>query len=485
MQSSRRSGKRALGHAPAAAPVYGAAMAYVAIDNPYTLDEAARRPLACEDTLDNVLARAAAEATRLAATSIQQRATLCQRAVEIMQQRRDRIAAEITCMMGKPRAQAAAEVDGMAARARHMIAIAPEALAEQRVAGRDGYDRRIQRVPLGVVLNMPAWNYPLLTCVNALIPALLAGNAVVLKHSTRSLLCGEHFADAFTAAGAAPGVVQAVCCDHARAAWMVADRRVGYVAFTGSVAGGRAIYRTVGRSRFIDVGLELGGKDAAYVAPDADIDQAAAALVDGACYNAGQSCCGVERVYVAASRFDDFVAAARKHMRALRLGDPQQDVYLGPMAQPHAPQQLKRQVDAARHAGAQVLEGGSPSQHHGKGRFFQPSLLVDVHPGMSIMREESFGPLLPVMSVPDDHAAVTHINDSHLGLTASLWTQDVARAHHLAAQLSVGTVYLNQCDTLDPALPWTGVKDSGKGCTLSPLGYMYLTRARALNFRLP
>ena len=340
------------------------------IDNPYTLAEAARRPLASEEALDAVLARAAAQTARQATSSVAQRASLCRRAVDVMLERRSQIATDITAMTGKPLAQAAGEVDGMASRAHHMIELAPQALEEQRLLGRSGFDRRIQRVPVGVVLNMPAWNYPLLTCVNALVPAVLAGNCVVLKHSSRSLLCGDHFADAFLAAGADDGVVQAVCCDHPRAAWMVRDPRVGYVAFTGSVAGGRAIYRAIGDSRFIDAGLELGGKDAAYVMHDADIDKAAAALVDGACYNAGQSCCGVERVYVASSRFDDFVAAARRALTNLSMGDPRQDVYLGPMAQPNAPAQLKAQVDEAVRAGARVLEGGAPTQHEGRGRFF-------------------------------------------------------------------------------------------------------------------
>lgn len=279
--------------------------------------------------------------------------------------------------------------------------------------------------------------------------------------------------------------MQAVCCDHARAAWLVRDGRVGYVAFTGSVGGGRAIYRNAGDSRFIDVGLELGGKDAAYVRADANIEAAAASLVDGACYNAGQSCCGVERVYVAAERFDDFVSAARKELAALTLGDPQTDVYMGPMAQPHASEQLAAQVQGAREAGAQILEGGAALQIDGQGRFFSPTLLIDVDHDMDVMRSESFGPLLPIMAVDGDEHAVKLINDSDLGLTASLWSADVARARALARRLEVGTVYLNQCDTLDPALPWTGVKDSGKGSTLSALGFAHLTRPRSINFKLP
>jgi acyl-CoA reductase-like NAD-dependent aldehyde dehydrogenase len=335
---------------------------------------------------------------------------------------------------------------------------------------------------LGVVFNMPAWNYPLLTCVNALVPAVLAGNAVLLKHSTRTALCAEHFADAFSEGGAPEALVTAIHCDHAAAATLAS--KADYVAFTGSVRGGHAVYEAVAKGHFADVGLELGGKDAAYIAPDADVKKAAAGVVDGACYNAGQSCCAVERVYVHRSIYDDVVEAALEEMRALTLGDPTTDVAMGPMAQPNAQAFLEDQVDRARAAGAEVLCGGNPTAIDGKGRFFEPTLLVAVTQEMAVMREESFGPLLPIMPVDSEEEALRLMNDSDLGLTASIWTTDRDRAARLARQLEVGTVYMNQCDTLDPALPWTGVKDTGKGVTLSTLGFDYLTRPRAINFRL-
>jgi acyl-CoA reductase-like NAD-dependent aldehyde dehydrogenase len=460
-------------------------MPELVIDDPYLLQPTARVALADEHHVEHVLTAAHRAANSFAASEIHDRAALCSRAIDSMIARADAIASDITRMMGKPLRQAKREVATMADRARHMIAIAEASLADTAVDGRRGFERRIERVPLGVVLNMPAWNYPLLTCVNATVPAVLAGNAVVLKHSSRSALCGDHFADAFRDAGAPEGLFQSLHCDHATAARVATDARVGYVAFTGSVAGGRAVYSTVASKRFIDVGLELGGKDAAYVAEDADPVAAAVSLVDGACYNAGQSCCGVERAYVHRSRFDAFVEAALAETKKLTLGDPTTDVGMGPMAQPHAPAFLEQQVKDAVSRGARVLAGGKPTTIDGKGRFFEPTLLIDVDHTMDVMRTETFGPILPVMPVDSDEQALASMNDSDLGLTASLWTSDRDRAARLARKLEVGTVYLNCCDVLDPALPWTGVKDSGKGSTLSALGFLHLTRPRSILFKLP
>jgi acyl-CoA reductase-like NAD-dependent aldehyde dehydrogenase len=454
------------------------------VDDPYTGEVAARRPLAEPAAIDRVLDAATRAAARAAETPVGDRAALAARATDAMLAEREAIALDITRMMGKPLAQARREVDTMAARARHMIAIAEAALADTTVEGREGFERRIERVPLGVVFNMPAWNYPLLTAVNVVVPAVLAGNAVVIKHSSRTALAGEHFARAFRAAGGGD-VVQALHCDHDAAARICGDARVAHVAFTGSVAGGHAVYRAVAAQRFTDAGLELGGKDAAYVAPDADLEAAVEAIVDGACYNAGQSCCAVERAYVHRSLHDRFLEAARAAMERLRLGDPRTDVDMGPMAQPHAPRFIAGQIDAARARGARVLAGGAPLGVAGRGRFFAPTLLAGVDHGMDVMRSETFGPVLPVMAVDDDEQALALVNDSDLGLTASLWTRDRDRAARMARRLAVGTVYLNTCDVLDPALPWTGVKDSGKGSTLSSVGLQQLTRPRSLLFRLP
>lgn len=461
-------------------------MSDLVIDNPYTLAEEIRRPHAGPAEVERVLDAARSAAASWARSPVAERVQLCLRAVEEMEAAGESIATDITRMMGKPLRQARNEIAGMAKRARHMAAIAEASLADVVLPEREGFERRIVRTPVGVVFNLPAWNYPLLTAVNVVVPAVLAGNAVVLKHSSRSALCGEHFADAFARAGAPAGLVQALHCDHATSERIAGDRRVGYVAFTGSVQGGRRIYQAVAAGHFADAGLELGGNDAAYVAPDADVEKAADGLVDGACYNAGQSCCGVERVYVHRDVYERFVEAALALARAYRLGDPTaDDVTMGPMAQPNAPAFLEAQVKQAVEQGAKLALGGKPTRVDGRGRFFEPTVLLNPSPASDVMRVESFGPILPIAKVASDEEALARMNDDELGLTAAVWTRDRDRAARLAERLEVGTVYMNQCDTLDPALPWTGHKDSGKGSTLSHLGFLHLTKPKALNFKLP
>jgi acyl-CoA reductase-like NAD-dependent aldehyde dehydrogenase len=469
-------------------------MADLVVDDPYRLTEACRVALADAAGVDRTLGAARDVARGWARTSISERVGLCLGAVAAMEGAVDDIAADVTRMMGKPIRQARGEVAGMAKRARYMAGIAEAALADtvlEPEAGHDGghpqtpgRERRIAREPHGVVFDLPAWNYPLLTAVNVVVPAVLAGNAVVVKHSPRSPLCGEHFERAFRAAGAPAGLVQALHCDHATSERIAGDPRVDHVAFTGSVYGGHRIYAAAA-ARFVEVGLELGGKDPAYVAADADLAQAVEGIVDGACYNAGQSCCAVERAYVHRSLYDRFVEAALALVRAYVLGDPMAEgTTLGPLAQPAQPSFIEAQIRQAVAAGARVLTGGAPTHAGGTGRFFEPTLLVDVAPSLDVMRVETFGPVLPVVPVDSDEEALALMNDSDLGLTASIWTRDRERALTLARRLEVGTVYMNQCDTLDPALPWTGVKDSGKGATLSTLGFAHLTRPKAYNFKL-
>jgi acyl-CoA reductase-like NAD-dependent aldehyde dehydrogenase len=459
-------------------------MSTLSVDNPFTGDVACTVALADSPAVEAVLDRARAAARETRKLGVDERVALCERATAWMEANADAIAADITRMMGKPLDQAKSEVKGMALRARHMIAIAPDALRDIALPHKDNFERRIVKDPLGVVFDLPAWNYPLLTAVNAIVPAVLAGNAVIVKHSPRSPLCGEHFARAFAAAGALPGAVQALHCDHPTSEKIVGDARVDATLFTGSVFGGHRIQEAAAK-RFAHVGLELGGNDPAYVAADCDLDKTVENIVDGAIYNAGQSCCAVERVYVHRSVYARFVAAAEPLVRAYVLGDPlDAKTTLGPIAQPNHPAELEDFVRDATAKGAKLVTGGKRAQVEGKGRFFEATLLADVTPAMALLQRESFGPILPVAVVDSDEDALAQMNASSLGLTASVWTKDRERAERMARDLEYGTVLMNRCDALDPALPWTGVKDSGRGVTLSALGFDALTRPKAIHFRL-
>ncbi len=391
----------------------------------------------------------------------------------------DAIAAEITAQMGKPITEAHNEFGGFFERAEHMLAIAEEALAPDRLPPKASFHRRIEREPLGVVLNIAAWNYPLLIAVNVVVPALVAGNGVLLKHSAKTPLCGDHFQKAFQQM---PGIITHLLLTHDQTLDLIRDSRIDHVVFTGSVEGGRRIHRAAA-NRFIDMGLELGGKDPAYVAEDADLAFTVPNVVEGALYNAGQSCCAVERVYVHKNVYPEFLEMAADAMQAYQPGDPMEPTTtLGPLVDRAALDHLDLQVREALQTGARLISGGRRLEGT-QGNFYLPTLLADVDSGALVMQEESFGPLLPVRPVEDDADALTRMNASRYGLTASLWTRSRERAEWFAARLEAGTIYQNRCDYLDPGLAWTGVKDSGRGTSLSPYGYYCLTRPKSIHFR--
>jgi len=386
--------------------------------------------------------------------------------------------------IGRPIRDGGGEVRGWLERGRKMVELAPRALADVVLDDREGFTRFIRHEPLGVVAVLAPWNYPWLTSVNALAPALVAGNTVVLKHSEQTPLVAERIASAAVEAQLPEGVLQVLYLDHDRVRDMITDPRVAFVAFTGSVEGGRAIQQAAA-SRFIGVGLELGGKDPAYVCNDADIATTAVGLVDGAFYNAGQSCCAVERIYVHRDVYDPFIEAFVAETKKLILGDPRDTTTtLGPVVRVRNAEAIQKQIDEAIAAGARSLLDANLFPEASRGLpYMPPTILVDVDHGMQIMSEETFGPAIGVMSVADDAEAITLMNDSQFGLTASVWTEDLERAQEIGGRVETGTWFLNRCDYLDPELAWVGVKNSGRGCSLSTLGYAQLTRPKSFHLR--
>ena len=413
---------------------------------------------------------------------VAERAELCVRAVDAIVAAKDDIAREITWQMGRPIAYAPGEVARFEERARHMIAAAPKALEDIPAEEIDGFTRFIRREPLGVVFVVAPWNYPYLTSVNSVVPALMAGNAVILKHSAQTPLVAERYAEAFEAAGLPTGVFQYLHLDHAATGRVIKAAEVDFVAFTGSVPGGDMV-ETAAAGRFIGVGLELGGKDPAYVRADADIEFAVENLVDGAFFNSGQSCCGIERIYVDQGVYDDFVDGFTALAGAYKLGDPTDPATtLGPMVRASAADFVRQQTADAVKAGARALIDPFKADKPGT-PYLGPQVLVDVDHSMAVMSRESFGPVVGIMAVQSDSQAVHLMNDSAFGLTASVWTADDAAALAIGNEVATGTWFQNRCDYLDPALAWTGVKDSGRGCTLSALGYDSLTRPKSFHLR--
>ena len=442
------------------------------------------RPLATAAEIEAALAAARKAKEGWRRTPLAERIAALTRMVDAMVAGKDAIAEELTWQMGRPVSQTPGEMRGFEERARHMLAIAPEALGDIAPAAKPGFTRFIRRDPLGLVFVVAPWNYPFLTSVNAVIPALAAGNVVLLKHSHQTPLVAERYAEAAKAAGLPAGVFQILHTDHADAARIVGDARTDFVCFTGSVDGGKAIQRAIGE-RLIGAGLELGGKDPAYVRADADLAHAVENLVDGAFFNSGQSCCGIERIYVHESLYSRFVDGFVELTKAYKLGNPtEKSTNLGPMVRASAADFVRGQIAEAVRLGARSLVDPKhfPADKAGT-PYLAPHVLVDVSHKMRVMTEESFGPVIGIMKVASDDEAVALMNDSAYGLTAALWTMDAAAAERLGARIETGTVFMNRCDYLDPGLAWTGVKDTGRGATLSVLGYEQLTRPKSFHLR--
>ena len=443
------------------------------------------RPLATAAEIDAALERSRRAQRAWRAVPVAERAVVLGRFCDAFEARRDAIASELTWQMGRPLRYTPGEVRGTLERARHMIAIAPESLRDIDVGPKEGFRRFLRREPLGVVFTIAAWNYPYLIAVNSVVPALMAGNTVVLKHSAQTPLCAERFAECFRDAGLPDGCFEVLHLGHEDTNRVIADPRIDFVAFTGSVAGGHAIQRAAAE-RFIGTGLELGGCDPAYVRHDADVAHAIENLVDGAYFNSGQSCCGIQRVYVHERVYDRFVEGWLDLTRKYVLGNPLDDATtLGPVVRTSAASEIRRQVAASVAAGARAAIAESEFGASEPGTpYVAPQVLLDVDHTMPIMRDEIFGPVAGIMRVRTDAEAIGLMNDSAFGLTAAIWTADADAAVAIGDRVQTGTWFMNRCDYLDPALAWVGVKDSGRGCTLSAIGYEHLTRPKSFHLRV-
>lgn len=471
---------RAISTAPTGAFPEGHSLKTLDCISPIDGSVYASRPVLSFDDAKAAASRARAAQPAWAARPLADRVALVRRAVEIIGGQTDRMTTELARQMGRP-VRYGGEYGGFAERATYMADIAQEALAPLIIEDSEKFLRKIAREPQGVVLIVAPWNYPYMTAINTLAPALIAGNTVLLKHATQTLLVGEHLAEAFHAAGVPEDVFQNVVLNHDTTSGLIADRAFDFVNFTGSVGGGRAMERAAAGT-FTAVSTELGGKDPGYVRADADLDATVDGLMDGAMFNSGQCCCGIERIYVHETLFDAFVEKAVALVSGMTLGNPlEAETTLGPMAHTRFAALVRNQIQQAVEAGATAHI--APFETDDGAAYLTPQILTGVTHGMAVMRDESFGPVVGIMPVKDDAEAIALMNDCQYGLTAAIYTKDVEAADRIAAQLQTGTVFMNRCDYLDPALCWTGCKDTGRGTGLSALGYQALTRPKSYHLK--
>lgn len=440
---------------------------------------AERTALSHDEAQARVLAARKAQGS-WAAVPLSQRIDIVKKATAYIGETRDRMITELAHQMGRP-VRYGGEFGGFEERVSYMASIAEAALAPTVIENSDAFLRKIEREPQGTVLVVAPWNYPYMTAVNTIAPALIAGNTVVLKHASQTLLTGEHLADAFEAAGAPEGVFSNLILDHDVTSALIAEGHFAFVNFTGSVGGGKAMERAAAGT-FTVVSTELGGKDPGYVRADADLDAAVETLIDGAMYNSGQCCCGIERIYVHESLFETFVEKAVALVRMYKLGDPlDPETTIGPMVNVRFANEVRAQIDEAVAAGARTHIAAMDADDGGA--YLTPQILTDVDHSMRIMRDETFGPAVGIMPVNGDDEAIRLMNDSQYGLTCSLWTSDTSKASEIGRRLETGTVFMNRCDYLDPALCWTGCKDTGRGAGLSVLGFHALTKPKSYHLK--
>lgn len=457
-------------------------MSEVISRNPYSGDIVAKYETVNLTQASVVIEQLRSAQQKWRSVPLEQRITLVSSALEYFENNRDEIAKDICEQMGRPFHQSRGEIGGLLERGNYLCSIAKQVLAPDIIDDKPGFDRSIEHAPLGVIFVIAAWNFPLLITINSVVPALIAGNTVLLKHSSLTPKIGMHFTKAFASLGEHAHLLQDIIIDHQTTGQIIESQKIDHVIFTGSVSGGRQILQHTSK-RFMQPALELGGKDAAYIHSDADLDYAAATVVDGAMFNSGQSCCGIERVYVHESVYDQFLTKAQALIEKYRLGDPKDpNTDLGPLATAKAADFMQTQIKDAVAKGAKVLVGGEKVQIE-KGVFFPATLVVNVDHTMDIMQEENFGPILPMMKVASIDQAIELVNDSRYGLTSAIFTNSLDVAKQYSDRVETGTVFMNRCDYLDPALPWTGVKNSGCGSSLSKYGFYSVTRRKAKHFK--
>ena len=450
------------------------------IDNSVYLE----RPLSTQNEIDNVIENSKKSFQSWKSNSIDDRIKIINKFIDNLIALKPEVSKEICWQIGRPISQCGNELRGFEERSRHMVEIAKESLRDIPATKNDEFDNYIYKSPLGVIFVMAPWNYPIITATNTIVPALLAGNTIVIKHSSQTPRCAELISKAFDNTGLPEGVFQFVHTDHQACEKIIADPRIAHVVFTGSVRGGQEVKKYIG-TRFINVGLELGGKDPAYVRSDADLNHAIENLVDGAMFNSGQSCCGIERIYVDQSIYKDFIDGFKTITEQYKLGDPsQEDTNLGPVVRLSAANFIRSQISEAEKQGAKrLIDESKFSIAKDDNCYIAPQVMIDVDHSMRFMMEETFGPAVGIMPVKDHHEAKQLMNDSPYGLTASIWTKDIDVAEKLGNKVNTGTLFMNRCDYLDPGLSWTGVKETGKGCSLSEIAYEHLTKPKSFHLK--
>jgi acyl-CoA reductase-like NAD-dependent aldehyde dehydrogenase len=442
----------------------------------------AERPAMSLEAATEAVGRARKAQKAWARRPLEDRVQLVLKGVARLNEMSDEVVPELAHMMGRP-IRYGGEYKGFNERSNYVANVAADALAPLVVENSASFERRIEREPHGVVFVIAPWNYPYMTAINTIAPALMAGNTVVIKHATQTLLVGERMVRAFVEAGVPDDVFINLFLDHATTSALIAAGNFNFINFTGSVEGGRSIERAAAGT-FAGLGLELGGKDPGYVMEDADLDAAVDTLMDGATYNSGQCCCGIERIYVHESLYDAFVEKSVAWVSNYKLGNPlDPETTLGPMANKRFAKVVREQIADAVSKGAKALVDPKLFPADDGGAYIMPQVLTNVDHSMAFMKDETFGPAVGIMKVKSDAEALELMNDSPYGLTASLWTQDPERAARIGRDIETGTVFMNRADYLDPALCWTGVKETGKGGSLSVLGFQNLTRPKSYHLK--